>query len=135
MGSDTTHISAVHSSDGTTSPSATTWLANNSVPAGGTAARQVYWEGVTFDSSVDKTTPAGSQSSKNHGRQMTRGWGDGGNSASHPRGVQEKTSRQMPCQEGDLPSGATPNIPPTTVPESTLPQWGGWARTLPGESA
>ena len=39
------------------------------------------------------------------------------------------TSRQTPCQEGDLPSGATPNVPPPTVPESTLPQLGDRART------
>ena len=78
-----------------------------------------------------KLPPAGGQSSKDHGRQRIRGWGDSGQSASCPRGVQEKTSRQTPHQEGDLPSGATPNIPPTTVPESTPPQLGGRARTSP----
>ena len=87
--------------------------------------------GVTFDSFVDKTAPAGGQSSEDCRRQRTRGWGDSGRSASHPRGVQEKTSRQTPRQEGDLPSGATPNVPPTTAPESNPPQWGGWARTSP----
>ena len=87
--------------------------------------------GVTFDPSVNKTAPAGSQSSEDHGRQRTRGQGDSGQSASHPRGVQEKTSRQTPHQEGDLPSGATPNVPPTTAPESTPPQPGGQARTSP----
>ena len=87
--------------------------------------------GVTFNSSIDKTAPAGGQSSKDCGRQRTRGWGDGGRSASHPRGVQEKTSRQTPHQEGDLPSRATPNVPPTTAAESTSPQWGSQARTLP----
>ena len=34
--------------------------------------------GVTFNSSVDKTAPTGGQSSKDCGRQRTRGWGDGG---------------------------------------------------------
>ena len=87
--------------------------------------------GVTFNSPVDKTAPAGSQSTEDRGRPITRGQGDGGHSASHPRGVQEKTSRQTPCQEGDLPSGATPNVPPPMAPESTLPQPGGQARTLP----
>ena len=86
--------------------------------------------GVIFDSPADKTAPAGSQSSEDCGRLMTRGRGDGGRSASHPRGVQEMTSRQTPCQEGDLPSGATPNVP-ATAPESTLPQPGGRARTSP----
>ena len=87
--------------------------------------------GVTFDSSIDKTAPAGGQSSEDHRRQRTRGWGDDGRSASHPRGVQEKTSRQTPHQEDDLPSRATPHVPPTTAPESTPPQRGGRARTLP----
>ena len=87
--------------------------------------------GVTFDSPIDKTAPAGGQSSQDHGRQMTRGQGDSGQSASHPRGVQEKTGRQTPRQEGDLPSGGTQNVPPTPAPESTPPQWGGRARTVP----
>ena len=96
--------------------------------------------GVTFDSPVNKAAPAGGQRTKDHGRQRTRGWGDGGRSASCPRGVQEKssmlkTSRQTPHQEGDLPSGVTPNVPPTTAPESTLPQQGSWARTLPCDPA
>ena len=91
--------------------------------------------GVTFNSSIDKTAPAGSQSSEDHSRQRIRGRGDGGQSASRPRGVQEKTSGQMPCQEGDSPSGATPNVPPTTAPESTSPQWGGQARTSPRDPA
>ena len=75
--------------------------------------------GVTSNSCIDKTASAGSQSSKDHWRQRTRGWGDGGQSASCPRGVQEKTSRQ------------TPNVPPATAPESTLPQRSGRARTSP----
>ena len=122
-GSDTAHVGAAHSSDGTASSSA-----SNSVPTGGTADRQI-------DSSVDKTAPAGSQSSEDHGRQRTRGRGDGGRSASCPRGVQEKTSRQTPCQEDDSLSGAMPNIPPTTAPESTLPQRGSRARTSPHDPA
>ena len=87
--------------------------------------------GVTSDSCINKTAPAGGQSSEDHGRQRTRGWGDGGRFASHSRGVQEKTSRQTPCQEGDLPSRATPNVPPATAPESTPPQRSSWARTSP----
>ena len=34
--------------------------------------------GVTFNSSVNKTSPAGGHSSEDHRRQRTRGWGDGG---------------------------------------------------------
>ena len=120
----------MHTSDGTASPSATTWPARDSVPTGSTAARQLGGE-----SPIDKTAPAGSQSSEDRGRPITRGQGDGGRSASHPRGVQEMTSRQTPCQEGDLPSGATPNVPPPTAPESTPPQLGGRARTLPHDPA
>ena len=85
--------------------------------------------GVTFDSPTDRTAPACGQSSEDRGRPITRGRGDGGQSASHPRGVQEKTSRQTPRQEGDLPSGATPNVPPPMAPESTPPQPGGRPRT------
>ena len=82
-------------------------------------------------SDATHVSTAGSQSLEDHGRQRTRGQGDSGQSVSHPRGVQEKTSRQTPHQEGDLPSRATPNVPPTTAPESTPPQLGGRARTLP----
>ena len=90
--------------------------------------------GVTFSSPTDKTAPTGGQSSEDCRRPMTRGWGDGGRSASCPRGVQEMTSRQTPHQEGDLPSRATPNVP-ATAPESTTPQVGSWARTLPHDPA
>ena len=61
--------------------------------------------GVTFDSSIDKTPPAGSHSSEDHGRQRTRGRGDGGQSASHPRGVQRKTSRQTLIRRVISPPG------------------------------
>ena len=71
--------------------------------------------GVTFDSPTNKAAPAGSQSTEDHGRQKTRGWGDGGRSASRPRGAQ----------------GATPNVLQTTTSEVTLPQRGSHAKTLP----
>ena len=92
--------------------------------------------GVTFNSLVDKAAPTGDQGAEDRGRQRTRGLEGGGRSASRPRGAQErssiqKTSRQTPHQEGDLPSGEPPNVPPTTAPESTPPQRGGQARTLP----
>ena len=91
--------------------------------------------GVTFDPYVDKTAPAGGPSSQDCGRPITRGWGDGGRSVSCPRWVQEKTSMQPPRQEGDLPSGSTPNVPPPTAPERTLPQPGGQRRTSPRDPA
>ena len=85
--------------------------------------------GVTSDSCIDKAAPAGGQGSQDCGRPTTRGWGDSGRSVSHPRVVQEKVSVQPPCQEGDLPSGSMPSVPPPAAPERTLPQQGGWPKT------
>ena len=85
--------------------------------------------GVTSDSCVDKATPAGSQGSQDRRRPTTRGHGDGGQSISHPRGVQGKGSVQPPCQEGDLPSGSTLSVPPPAAPEGTQPQQGGRPKT------
>ena len=85
--------------------------------------------GVTFDPSADKTAPAGGPSSQDHGRPTTRGRGDSGRSVSRPKGVQEKTSMPPPHQEGDLPSGSTPSVPPPMAPERTPPQPGGRPRT------
>ena len=84
---------------------------------------------VMFDPSTDKTTPTGSPSSQDHGRPTTRRQGDSGQSVSCPRGVQEMVSVQPLCQEGDLPSGSTPNVPPPAAPERTLPQQGGQPKT------
>ena len=42
--------------------------------------------GVTFDSPSDKAAPTGGQTTEDRGRQKTRGWGDGGQLASLPRG-------------------------------------------------
>ena len=47
--------------------------------------------GVTFDSPADKAAPTGGQSTEDCGRQKTRGWGDSGRSASHPRKAQGAT--------------------------------------------
>ena len=63
----------------------------------------------------------GGASSQNHGRSNTREQGGGGQSISHPRGVQEKVTAQPPHQEGDLPSGSTPSVPPPAAPEGTQP--------------
>ena len=80
--------------------------------------------GVTSNPSTDKTVPMGSPSSQDPGRPTTRGWGDGGRSVSHPRGVKERVSVQLPCQDGDLPSGSMPSVPPPAAPERTPPQQG-----------
>ena len=85
--------------------------------------------GVAFDPSAEKTAPASGPSSQDHGRPTTRGWGDSGRSISHPRGVQEKVSVQPPHQEGDLPSGSMPSVPPPAAPERTQPQQGGQPKT------
>ena len=85
--------------------------------------------GVMFDPSADKTAPTGSPSSQDCRRPTTRGWGDSGQSISCPRGVQEKVSVQPPHQEGDLPSGSMPSVPPPAAPERTPPQQGGWPKT------
>ena len=81
--------------------------------------------GVTSDPPpTDKTAPVGGASSQDCGRSNMRGWGGGGRSISCPRGVQEKVSVQLQCQEGNLPSRLMPSVPPPPAPEGTQPQWG-----------
>ena len=46
--------------------------------------------GVTFNPSTDKTALVGGPSSQDHGRPTTRGWGDGGQSFSHPWGCRRR---------------------------------------------
>ena len=86
--------------------------------------------GVISDTPTDKTTPIGGTSSQDHGRPTMRGWGDGSQSVSHPRGVPGKASVQPLHQEGDQPSGSMPSVPPPPpAPERTQPQWGGQPRS------
>ena len=85
--------------------------------------------GVASNPSTDKTAPTGSTSSQNRGRPTTRGWGDGGQSISCPRGAQGKVSAQPVHQEGDLPSRLMPSVPPPVAPEGTQPQHGGRPRS------
>ena len=85
--------------------------------------------GVAFDPSTEKAAPTSSPSSQDHGRPTTRGRGDGGRSISRPGGVQEEASVQPPHQEGDLPSGSTPSVPPPAAPEGAPPQHGGRPRS------
>ena len=85
--------------------------------------------GVAADTPTDKTAPMGGVCAQDHGRSSTRGWGGGGRSISHPRGMPGKASVQPPHQEGDLPSWSTPSVPPPPAPEGTQPQWGGWPRS------
>ena len=85
--------------------------------------------GVASDPSTDKTVPVGGASSQDHGRPTTRGRGDSGRSVSCPRGMQGKMSAQPPCQEGDLPSGSMPGVPPPAAPKRTQSQRGGRPKT------
>ena len=85
--------------------------------------------GVASDPSADKTAPAGGASSQDRGRPTTRGWGDGGQSVSCPRGMQGKASAQPLHQEGNLPSESMPSVPPPAAPEGTQPQHGGHPRS------
>ena len=85
--------------------------------------------GVTANAPTDKTAPMGGMCTQDHGRSSTRGWGGSGRSISCPRGVQEKASMQQLHQEGDLPSGLMPGVPPPPAPEGTQPQWGGQPRS------
>ena len=80
--------------------------------------------GVASDPSADKIAPMSGTSSQDRGRPTTRGRGDGGQSVSHPRGLQGKVSVQPLHQEGDLPSGSMP-----AAPEGTQPQHGGRPRS------
>ena len=119
----------MHAPNGTASPSTTTRVAGNAIPAGGTTTKEAHGEGGCFQTPPDKTAPVGSTSSQDCGRSNTRGWGGGSQSISHPRGVQEKVSAQPLHQEGDLSSGSMPSIPPPAAPEGTQPQWGGQPRS------
>ena len=85
--------------------------------------------GVASDPPTDKTAPVGGASSQDRGRSNMRGRGGSSRSISCPRGMQEKASAQPPHQEGDLPSGSMPRVPPPLAPEGTQPQWGGWPRS------
>ena len=71
----------------------------------------------------------GDACAQDRGRPSTRGRGGSGQSVSHPRGVPGKASVQLPHQEGDLPSGLTPGVPPPPAAEGTQPQQGGQPRS------
>ena len=92
--------------------------------------------GVTFDSSTDKPAATGGQDTNGHRRQRTQGQDDNTWPASHSRGMQERssvrmTSKQMPHQVDECPSGAPCNVPPASTPVSTPPQSGGDVRASP----
>ena len=85
--------------------------------------------GVTFNSSANKLVALGSQATNGHGRQRTRGQDDNTWPASHSRGTREvssirMTSKQMPPQESEHPSGAPHNASTASTPGSTSCQCG-----------
>ena len=113
-----------------TSLTTTPGVASHALPASSTTATKARGRGVIFDTPTGKTTPVGGANTEDHGRPTTRGWGYDGQSVSHPRGIPRKASVQLLCQEGDLPSGSTPSVPPPPpAPERTQPQRGGWSRS------
>ena len=71
----------------------------------------------------------GSACSQDCRRSNMRGRGGSSRPISHPRGMQEKARVQPLHQEGNLPSGSTPSVPPPAAPEGTQPQRGGWPRS------
>ena len=92
--------------------------------------------GVTFNSSTNKPAATGSPDTDGRRRQGTQGRDNNSQPASRSRGARERssirtTSKQMPCQVGEHPSGAPCNVPPASTPESTLPQCGSGMRASP----
>ena len=86
--------------------------------------------GVTFDSSTTKPVPTGGQDTNACGRQSTRGQDDNSRPTGRSMGAWERssirtTSKQMPHQEGERPSGVPHNVPPASTPGSTPHQCGG----------
>ena len=89
--------------------------------------------GVTFDSSATKPATTGNQDANVCSRQGTQGRDNNSRPASHSQGARERscirtTSKQMPHQVREHPSGAPRNVPPASTPESTPPQHGGGSR-------
>ena len=77
--------------------------------------------GVFADTPADKTTPMGGVM-QDCGRPTTRGRGHSSRS-----GVPGMMGVQLPCQEGDLPSGSMPSAPPAS--ERTQAQQRGQTRS------
>ena len=80
--------------------------------------------GVTFDTSADKVAAVGSQDANSHGRQRTHDRDNKTWPASPGRGACKRssirmTSKQMPCQVGECPSGAACDAPRDSTPGST----------------
>ena len=89
--------------------------------------------GVTFNSSTDKHAAAGRQDATTRRRPATRGQDDKSRPASLTKGARERssiwtTSKQVPCQGVEHPSGMPRNAPPASTPGSTPCQCSGSMR-------
>ena len=85
--------------------------------------------GVTFNSSANKLAAVGGQDADGHGRQRTRGRDDNTQPTSPAKGAHKRssirtTSKQMPRQVSERPSGAPQEAPTDSTPGSTLHQCG-----------
>ena len=83
--------------------------------------------GVTFDSSTNKVAAVGSQDANGCGRQRTRGRDDKTRPTSPGKGAHKRssvrmTSKQMPCQVSECPSGAAHKAPRDSTLGSTSHQ-------------
>ena len=82
--------------------------------------------GFTFDTSTDKVAAVGSQDTNGHGRQRTHNKDNKTQPTSPGRGARERsswmTSKQMPCQVSEHPSGTTHNALRDSTPGSTSHQ-------------
>ena len=89
--------------------------------------------GVTFNPSANKLAATGGQDGNGRGRQRTRGRDDNTRPTSPTKGARERssirmTSKQMPCQVSECPSGTPRNAPTDSTPGSTPHQCSGSMR-------
>ena len=90
---------------------------------------------VTFDTSADKVAAVGGQDANGHRRQRTHDQDDKTWPASPGRGARKRssvrmTSKQMPCQVSEHPSGAAHDAPRVSTPGSTSHQHNSSTRAL-----
>ena len=88
--------------------------------------------GVTFDTSADKVAAVGGQDADSHRRQRThdRDWHTSPGRGVHKRSSIRMTSKQMPHQVGEHPSGAAHDAPRDSTPGSTSHQCSSSTRAL-----
>ena len=129
MDASTACVDDVCTTDGAASLTTMPGVASHAPPASGTTTKEACRDGVAADAPTDKTASVGD--APDCGRPSMRERGGSSQSVSCPRGVPGKASAQLPCQEGNLPSGSMPSVPPPPppAPEKAQPQWGGQSRS------